>query len=140
MPDERENAIDAPRRVSWLVERIFNIKLVWARFRRKHLPYLVYWGDELDVLVTLSQDRLTETSMEGAFRQFNSGAFVDAEKVFSEMGIGFDKGLGPDGRDWNWDWSLDGPISVTFRGRAKHPEKRLERPRPKLATKDGVKL
>lgn len=110
----------------------------WLLRQRRRLPYLVWYGDELDVGVTLSQDKLTEQSMEGAFRQFNSGAFVEIEKIFSEMGIGFDKGLGCEGRDWEWDWSLQGPISVRFRSRATKPERRMERPKPRLVVANPV--
>lgn len=109
----------------------------WLIRQRRKLPYLVWYGDELDVGVTLSQDKLTADSMEGAFKQFNSGAFVEIEKIFSEMGIGFDKGLGLDGRDWEWDWSLQGPISIRFRSRATKPERRLERPKPRLVVSNG---
>ena len=104
----------------------------WAVRQRRRLPYLVWYGDELDVGVTLSQDKLTANTLEGAFQQFNNGAFVEIEKIFSEMGIGFDKGLGCDGRDWEWDWSLKGPISVRFRSRATKPDQRMERSKPRL--------
>jgi hypothetical protein len=34
------------------------------------------------------------------------------EKLFGELGIYFDTGSGLGGRDWEWDWSLTGPITV----------------------------
>jgi hypothetical protein len=119
------------REMTQLEKLIAGIKYRLMRLRRK-LPYLVWYGDELDVGVTLSQDKLTADSLDGAFRQFNSCAFVEIEKIFSEMGIGFDKGLGCDGRDWEWDWSLKGPISVRFRSRATKPHLRIGRPKPRL--------
>lgn len=120
------------REMTRLESVLYNLKS-WLIWQRRKLPYLVWWNDELDVTVTLSQDKLTAQSLEGAFSQFKSGAFVEVEKIFGEMGIGFDKGLGCEGRDWEWDWSLQGPISVRFRGRCARPERRMERPKPRLA-------
>ncbi len=100
----------------------------WVRQRRR-LPYLVWWGDELDVTVTLTQDTLRDE--ENPLPQLFSGAFAEVERQLGEMEIFFDRGLGPEGRDWEWDWSLHGPISVRFRGRCSHPERRVSR-RPRL--------
>ena len=36
------------------------------------------------------------------------------EKLFLELGINFDTGGGFGGRDWEWDWSLSGPIKLTL--------------------------
>ncbi len=110
----------------------------WGLRLRRRLPYLVWYGNELDVVVTLAQDKLQPIEMRPgedpakAFRQLFSGAFAEIERTFREMGIEFDTGMGLDGRDWEWDWSLKGPISVRFKARATKPELRMERPRPKL--------
>jgi hypothetical protein len=37
------------------------------------------------------------------------------EGLLGQMGVGFDTGGGCGGRDWEWDWSLSGPLDVTFR-------------------------
>lgn len=37
------------------------------------------------------------------------------EKLLSEMGITFDTGAGFGYRDWEWDWSLEGPVKVTHK-------------------------
>jgi hypothetical protein len=37
------------------------------------------------------------------------------EELFAEMGITFDTGGGCGGRDWEWDWSLKGPIKLEIR-------------------------
>lgn len=101
---------------------------------RRKFPYLVWYGQEVDVGVTFMQDKLpSNSSMEDAFRTLYSGKIYDVEKQIKSMGIGFDTGVGFDGRDWEWDWSLSGPISVRFRSRAKCPERRRERPKPTLA-------
>jgi hypothetical protein len=34
------------------------------------------------------------------------------EKLFAELGIIFDTGGGCGGRDWEWDYSLSGPVKV----------------------------
>lgn len=102
-----------------------------TRFRRRYIPYLVWWGDEIDVRVTLKENRIQaiecpdpESAMAAAVHQLQRGTFYEVEKQFREVGISFDSGLGFGGRDWEWDWSLQGPISVTFRGRASKPERR----------------
>jgi hypothetical protein len=94
------------------------------RFRRK-LPYLVWYGDELDVRVTFFDDALQEDhDIEGGLRQFQSGELHTIQRRLNELGITFDSGMGAAGRDWEWDWSLKGPISVTFRRRCQNPQYR----------------
>jgi hypothetical protein len=115
---------------------VSSVKGRLIRLRRK-LPYLVWWNDELDVSVTLLKDKLLTDDASVAFRDLNSGTFAEVEKKLSEAGIHFDKGLGPEGRDWEWDWSLVGPINIRFRGRAKYPELRKERPRPQLVVQNN---
>lgn len=104
-------------------------KLALLRWRRRHLPYLVWFHDEVDVVVTLLEDKMNP---DDPLHSLFSGGFRDIEDQMRQMGIGFDTGISAAGRDWEWDWSLSGPISVRFKSRAKSPEKRLERPRPRL--------
>jgi hypothetical protein len=98
--------------------------------RRRFIPHLVWYGDELDVIVTLKENKLipVEIPTGGDFtavaRQLHQGTFYEIEKQFRDVGITFDKGLGVDGRDWEWDFSLSGPISVRFKRRASKPERR----------------
>lgn len=113
-------------------ERMVSGVKYWLIAQRRKLPYLVWWDDEVDVIVTLSQDKLNPEKE--PFKQLFYGTFYEAEKKFREMGISFDTGMGCGGRDWEWDYSLSGPISVRFKRRAKCPEKRRERPRPQLVT------
>jgi hypothetical protein len=37
----------------------------------------------------------------------------EIEKLFAKNGITFDTGTGFGKRDWQWDFSLEGPIEVT---------------------------
>jgi hypothetical protein len=97
---------------------------------RRKMPYIVWYGDELDVRVTLTEHKLQQEA--DPFRQLFGGAVFQIEKQMRALDIGFDTGMGGGGRDWEWDYSLSGPISVAFRGRAKRPEKRTARPRPRL--------
>lgn len=122
---------NAPRHMTGWEIIVSRTQSALIRWRRRHIPYLVWWGDELDVKVTLKENKLPhiEASDIGAAMQectsaLNRGSFYEVEKLMHEVGISFDKGLGFDGREWEWDWSLSGPISVSFRGRSASPEKR----------------
>ena len=97
----------------------------------RKIPRLVWIGDEIDVRVVFTQDPLNQADpLRGLF----SGGLFEIEKQLHRMGVGFDTGQGCGGRDWEWDWSLSGPISVVFRGRARNPELRtLKLTKPKLS-------
>lgn len=45
------------------------------------------------------------------------GHLAEIERALAEIGIEFDKGVGLGGRDWEWDWSLRGPIEIRFVGK-----------------------
>ncbi len=38
---------------------------------------------------------------------------LEIEKLFQEIGITFDTGAGCGSRDWQWDFSLSGPVKVS---------------------------
>lgn len=94
----------------------------------RKLPRLVWYGEELDVVVTFSEDPLSQND---SLNNLQSGGLYEIQEHLRHMGIEFDSGQGPNGRDWEWDWSLSGPISVRFRNKATKPEKRLP-VKPKL--------
>lgn len=105
-----------------------------ARQRRRFLPYLVWYGDELDVRVTFTADKLPpiegpdlQAAMREAFTEFQRSPLVETEEALRRLGVGFDTGMGGDGREWEWDFSLSGPISVQFKRRARRPERRTAR-------------
>src|SRR5690606_11003094 len=114
--------------------RLLLLKYWIASAISRRIPRLVWPGDELDVRITFKSDCLSDggTSDE-AFHTFYSGALAEAQRKLREAGIEFDTGMGFEGRDWEWDFSLRGPVSVTFKRRAQHPERRVARPRPTLA-------
>jgi hypothetical protein len=106
---------------------------------RRRLPYLVWAGDEIDVVVVLKEAKLPEIkastpeeAINAATACFKGSPFNSIEDGLAAAGIRFDKSVDGDGRSWEWDWSLHGPISVRFLHRAVEPENRLERPRPHL--------
>jgi len=90
-----------------------------AMFRRRWIPYLVW------VRVTFTEARLPviegtlEEIMAKGIAHINNGHMAKIEADLLEIGIAFDKGAGPEGRDWEWDWSLRGPIEVRFAGKGR---------------------
>lgn len=42
---------------------------------------------------------------------------LQIERLLGELGITFDRGIGFGGRDWEWDWSLSGPVTVRAKTR-----------------------
>lgn len=82
---------------------------------RRRFPHLVWYGDEIDVSVTIKA---------------NPNLAADVESALDDIGLSFDRGGNLDERDWEWDWSLRGPISVSFRGVTIDPSKRDAWPRP----------
>lgn len=96
----------------------------------RKIPRLVWPGDELDVRVTFTAHKLNP---DDPFASLFSGAIADLRQHMRAVGVDFDTGCGPDGYDWEWDWSLSGPISVQFKSRAERPGNRRSRPQPRLA-------
>jgi hypothetical protein len=122
----QSNAIDQGR-FGWVARA----RILWRHRLRRMLPRLVWIGDEIDVCITFTEDKLplierpdAESAISAGLQYLNSGALAKLETLLEELGIEFDRDAGPDGRDWEWDWSLSGPISVQFRGRAQRPEQR----------------
>jgi hypothetical protein len=62
---------------------------------------------EINALVQIDVENFTDEDREKLFQ---------IEKLFLELGISFDTGLGFKKRDWEWDWSLQGPIKVYCMG------------------------
>jgi hypothetical protein len=92
-------------------------------------PRLVWPGDEVDVIVTFREAKLPQAEFNpadgfpaSALAYLGAGRMAEIERSLGEIGITFDKGGGPGGRDWEWDYSLKGPISVRFKRRAEKPE------------------
>ena len=48
-------------------------------------------------------------------RKVNQKDLFEIEKLLSKNGIHFDTGAGCGKRDWEWDFSLRGPVEVRFK-------------------------
>jgi hypothetical protein len=94
---------------------------VWHLRLKRWIPRLVWLNDEIDVVVTLQEHKLSGAQ--------DDSVLWEVEDRLRRMGLRFDTGMGLEGRDWEWDWSLSGPVSVRFRGRAKRPDLRIKRER-----------
>ena len=95
-----------------------------AMLRARWIPYLVWQGQPVWVRITFTEAKLPHieaASIEElgarAAAFMNSGHLAMIERDLNEIGVEFDKGVGLDGRDWEWDWSLRGPMEVRFVGR-----------------------
>jgi hypothetical protein len=108
-----------PRHMTPLEAAVARLREWLWRLSRK-FPRLVWYGDELDVRLTF----------DGRGLGTDADAIFECQRILREAGISFDSGSGLEGRDWELDWSLQGPLRVTFRGRASKPELRVARPRP----------
>ncbi len=113
------------REMNWWERLLSRTGGVLVRVRRR-LPHLVWHGDEIDVRVTLKDLGALHGAGTSLDRVF------EVQRLLSEMGITFDSGSGPHGRDWEWDFSLSGPISVQFDRSAARPERRTARHKPRL--------
>lgn len=94
------------REMSWLRQRI-NDARIWLY---RHTPRLVWPFQEIEATIGL---RLSTKD------QFNK--LAEVERLLSELGVAFDTGYGFGQRDWEWDWSLRGPVHVRFVRARKKP-------------------
>jgi hypothetical protein len=97
----------------------------------RKLPRLVWYGDEVDVLVTFTGDKYTPEELSGGEVVFDNHRNATkmylniAEVAMYHAGIGFDRGYGASGRDWMLDYSVTGPMRIKFVGRNKTPLNRV---------------
>lgn len=90
------------------------------RLRKRYIPYLEWWGQEINVRAVFKEDRLPKNLFikdpEDAMKYLNRGCLSEVERHLAEIGITFDRGMGCGGRDWELDWSLQGPLNIKFTG------------------------
>lgn len=99
----------------------------------RRLPRLIWVGDEVDVCITFLEDPLQHNvSPDSALAGLDSGGLAEIESQLRHMGITFDRSQGFGGRDWEWDWSLKGPVRVKFRSKAREPQERKTIQQPAL--------
>ena len=123
VPDNASTVQDDPREMGLLLrarELAFQISRWWLR----HVPRLVWHGQEVYVRVTFTDLGL------GSDNPFQDPLYI-AEDALLKLGVHSDRGSGPSGRDWEWDWSLTGPIKVTFVNSRKK-RKEASSPAPEL--------
>ncbi len=99
----------------------WNIKHLYNRYIRPFIPALVWRGQEIDVNINFP--------MPNKENKLDIRDLFEAESYLYKYGINFDTGAGlmkrPEARrDWEWDFSLRGNVSVKFRGVCKTKEKR----------------
>ena len=58
---------------------------------------------EAEVLIQFDMEKLGAEGMQKLHQ---------IEELLSEIGVSFDTGAGFGNRDWEWDWSLKGPVKV----------------------------
>lgn len=126
-PDGNPNVVTEVSGWRWIWRRI--TLEVWYWRLRRWIPRLVWLGDEIDVCLTFTEDVLRH---DDPLRGFFSGGIHDIQKQLRAMGIRFDSGVGERGRDWELDWSLQGPLRVTFVGRCGTAERRKREERRRL--------
>lgn len=103
----------------WERRLLYPVKNLPKAFHRRwgfwrHVPVLMWRGDAVDVTITITSKPLgAETS-----------TVFQIENLLRLLDIGFDTGSGAGGRDWEFDWSLHGPIQVTFQGKCKTTDRR----------------
>lgn len=109
-----------------IAEEMTGLKLFLSRFkarlimfRMKYLPYIVWYGQKVDVRLTFKENKLTATNINDAFVQFKSGHIYKIEKMLNEIGVDFDTSISEEGRAWDLDWSLTGPVELIFINKSK---------------------
>jgi len=80
------------------------LKELWFQFK----SYKLKWNRNRDVAVGI-HFKLSEMTEEQRI------AFFEAHKLLHKAGIGFDSGSGGGEYDWEFDWSLSGPVYITFK-------------------------
>lgn len=118
-------AVRTPRPLELIV---FRFRVWWWQNIGRRIPKVIWHGDEVDVRIVFTEARLRpriydslEAMAEGSLSQLGEGRMAEIEAMLNEIGVTFDRGVGPDGTDWEFDASLRGPVSVKFIGRAKKP-------------------
>lgn len=82
------NAIGNPnvaREMSPFRQATHKARVALTRFRRRFIPMLVWWGDEIDVVVTFKENKLRASTLSDALADFNRGSLHEAKKILNEI-------------------------------------------------------
>lgn len=95
----------------------------WNRFMYS-MPRLVWPGQEVDVTIHFNGIGLSQRT--GDFNEWLAEIknaeiknYYDAIVALNSMGVHFDTGVGLDCAEWNFDYSLSGPVKVRYVGNRK---------------------
>ena len=91
---------------------LFRLRRFIRQFRRRFVPYVIWHGQQVDVRIVF-----TDAPLGGARK--SRLPYMEIEQMFRDHGIWFDKGCGASGREWELDWSLQGPVHVTMAGKSR---------------------
>jgi len=75
------------------------IKRLWIRY----IPSIVWRRQQVEVGISFDLNNVDRKD------------FFEIERLLSKNGIHFDTGAGCGKRNWEWDFSLQGPIEVRFK-------------------------
>lgn len=134
IPNEPQSPVRHMTKREMIINRISG----WWKYNiRRKLPYLVWRGQEVDVCVTFKNLRLApDCTVDNIRYEGDMETLWKAENALGQLGLEFDKGTGRTGRNWEWDWSLYGDVSLSFRGKHKGERKpRHKKPDLRLVPK-----
>lgn len=86
------------------------LKTLWQtlrRWRARYVPSIVWRRQIVEVGIHFDLSKVDQKDL------------FEIEKLLSKNGIHFDTGAGCGNRDWEWDWSLRGPVKVRFKRKGK---------------------
>lgn len=108
--------------------KIWNrVKRCFGKFWAKR-PRLIWYREECEVVIAFD---LSKVSLQQVFK---------VEDALAELGVHFDRGAGCGERHWEWDYSLDGPVTVRFKRRGKRKSiAHLEEGAPDMEYADYIK-
>lgn len=99
--------------------RLLQIRLLsWWHRVKALFPRLVWQGDEIDVVITFKNDPIHYGSLGDSVRGLGYGAIAEAKDKLERAGITFDQSMSEEGRHWEMDFSLRGPVSIKFRSKS----------------------
>ena len=85
--------------LKFLTKLRVKLRILWNRY----IPSIVFRGDEVEVGIHFKQAEIDLDDLS------------KIEELLLKNNIHFDKGAGFGERDWEWDYSLQGPVSVRFK-------------------------
>lgn len=82
------------------------LRKLWQALRRwsaRNIPNIVWRRQQVEVGISFDLNKVDRKDL------------FEIERLLSKNGIHFDTGAGCGNRDWEWDFSLRGPVEVRFK-------------------------